>query len=159
MLKAMKGGLPYTQVFSAMVLIIIASAALLVYKAESGMNAKTIDELARARLMEAYANKIITDSCLLANDSLNNRRWFILNRTFIESTPDGAPLPCLGDDIEYILNITIYTPDFNNVLSRKTFKNVAGKKLNATMKYHLSTDDGYPVIVEFTYLNVTLEGR
>ncbi len=154
--KGEKGGLSYTQVFSAMIIIVMASTALLVFTSESSFNAEMVKLLAEKRIVEAYANKIMTDSCLIANTSIEGKRMFVLNRSKIDSLKDGGTLDCIdNDNVKYVINITIYSPDFQSVIMKKTLKNVENKKMNQTIVYHVTTDDGFPAEVIFDYLNIT----
>ncbi len=157
-----KASLDITQIFSAVMAVIFASAVYLVFSAETGFNAETIKKMDEAMMKNAYANFIVTQSCLIANDSIGNKRYYVLNITYVRNElKNWESIPCINiPDFKYMLRIYINSSDLSDAEEEYVFNNTKdANESKHPLNYYIVTTDGRIGIISFTYLNITEKNK
>ncbi len=160
--KGKKASLDITQIFSVVIAIITASAVYLIFTAESGINAEMIRSMDNAMIKNAYANLIATSSCLIANDSLMNKRYYRLNITYVKKElKNWNAVDCINfPNFEYVIRISVNSKDLSNIEEEYVFNNTDEFDESAQpIKYYIVTTDGRTGIISFTYLNIKEEKK
>jgi hypothetical protein len=163
-----KGGLTFNQYLTTVVLVIVGAIFLAFIKAESAFNAENLESFSQFQINRAFSEKIATTNCLLATNSLNQTRWYVLNMSKLKETKDYERLPCIEfDDVVYAVRVEVYDKPgrasvdvlyegmpflfriFNNTEIRSEY--FSGNP----QVYYMVTDDGYPAKFEIYYINYT----
>ncbi len=152
-----KASINITQILSVVMAVIIAAAIYTIFSGESAFNKEVIKKMDNAMMKNAYANLIVTDSCLIAKDSLGNPRHYRLDIDFVKTLEEGKEIPCIDfPNFEYVMHIYINKSDMSGVEEDYVFRNIENvEEAEKPVQYYIVTTDGRAGVIAFTYLNIT----